>query len=337
MQILERRFLLQDLHPSADSFVEEVLIGLQQTRKTIPCKFFYDELGAGLFDQICELDEYYITRTELALMSEHGQEMAEMLGPCCALIEYGSGSSTKTRLLLDHLANPAAYIPIDISRQQLIQSAADLAHTYEGLRLIPVCADYTQCFDLPPCGRNVERKAVYFPGSTIGNFHPDEAAAFLSRIAGVCGPGGGLLIGVDLKKSSETLEAAYNDSRGVTAAFNLNILVRINRELGANFDVDRFSHIAFFNEELGRIEMHLVSLTDQRVLIAGAEIAFRQGETIHTENSYKYSLAEFRKLAALGGFDVVKTWTDPQGLLSVQYLTALPPGGIDRNHVAAAL
>ncbi|HVF11165.1 MAG TPA: L-histidine N(alpha)-methyltransferase, partial [Abditibacteriaceae bacterium] len=247
-----------DFEPQADCFREEVLHGLQQPQKELPCKYFYDERGSHLFDQICRLEEYYPTRTELAIMQEHAGAMAQLLGRGCLLIEYGSGSSLKTRVLLDHLAAPAAYVPIDISRAHLMRSAGRLAAAYPGLKVLPVCADYTTDFTLPTCHRPIARKAVYFPGSTIGNFDPTQAQNFLCHIAEICGVGGGLLIGIDLKKDACILEPAYNDARGVTAAFNLNLLRRINRELGADFQLDRFQHYAFYNEELGRIEMHLV-------------------------------------------------------------------------------
>ena len=219
-------------------FFEEALAGLQQSQKTLPCKYFYDLRGSQLFDQICDLPEYYPTRTEAAIMADHIAEMASVFGPNSLLIEYGSGSSTKTRILLDHLPGLAGYVPMDISREHLHQTADSLALAYPNLEILPLCADYTQKFELPEATRDVKSRVVYFPGSTIGNFHRAEAAAFLCRIADVCGPGGGLLIGVDLRKSPQILELAYNDAQGVTAAFNLNLLSRMNSELGADFDLE---------------------------------------------------------------------------------------------------
>ncbi|HEY3268475.1 MAG TPA: L-histidine N(alpha)-methyltransferase [Armatimonadota bacterium] len=313
---------LLDFHPAADRLRDDVLNGLSATPKTLPSKYFYDAAGSRLFDAICRLNEYYPTRTETAIMESRAAEMAECIGPGAVLVEYGSGSSTKTRILLDRLPDLAAYVPLDISRDHLRRSADRLAGEYPGLPVHPVCADYTAPFRLPAFEQANARWAVYFPGSTIGNFHPNEAIPFLRRVASVVGPGGGLLIGVDLKKDTRVLEAAYNDRRGVTAAFNLNLLHRINRELGANFNPDQFQHYAFYNEGRGRIEMHLFSLADQTVRLNGTELAFEADETILTEVSYKYSLDDFARLAADAGFTVQKVWTDPACLFSVQYLAA---------------
>jgi len=311
--------VLFDSRPKSDGFRDEVLRGLRQQQKEIPSKYFYDERGSRLFDRICELEDYYPTRTEAAIMREHVAEMAELLGPSCLLIEYGSGSSTKTRILLDHLREPAAYVPVDISCEHLLRAAADLRQVYPGLRVLPVCADYTAHFELPDRDGAVARTAVYFPGSTVGNFHPEQAREFLRHVVDVAGPGGALLIGVDLKKDPRILERAYNDREGVTAAFNLNMLARINRELGAEFDLDAFRHHAFYNEDHGRIEMHLVSLRAQTVRVGNVAIAFREGETIFTESSYKYDRDEFAQLAGRVGWTVERVWTDAQGLFSVQY------------------
>ena len=303
--------------PTTDTFLDEVKAGLAQPQKAIPSKYFYDQRGSALFDQITELDAYYPTRTETAIMERHIGGMAEQIGKSALLVEYGSGSSTKTRILLDHL-DLAAYVPIDISCEHLFRTSDGLAEAYPGLDILPVCADYTSAFALPDV--RAARTVVYFPGSTIGNFQPDEAEAFLRRIADVCGTGGGLLIGVDLKKDRATLEAAYDDSEGITAEFNLNVLRRINLELGADFDLDAFAHRAVYNAEKGRIEMYLVSRRDQQVLLDGTSVAFQEGETIHTENSYKYSLADFARLAARAGFAVEQVWTDEAERFSVQYL-----------------
>ena len=312
---------LHDFEPRLDSFHDEVVAGLTQDAKTLPCKFFYDERGSQLFDAICDLPEYYPTRTEMAIMRESVSEMVALLGPGCRLVEYGSGSSLKTRVLLDHAPDLASYVPVDISREHLRKSASALASAYPALEVLPVCADYTQPFALPSGRRPVQHSVVYFPGSTVGNFHPRQAQDFLTRIAALCGAGGGLLIGVDLKKSSAILEPAYNDAQGVTAAFNLNLLTRINRELGADFDLAHWRHQARYNPVQGRIEMHLVSQADQQAHIGDVTIRFHAGETIHTECSYKYSLSDFDCLAQRSGWNVQRVWTDPQQLFSVQYLT----------------
>lgn len=319
-----RRLRLTDCAPELGSFREEVLQGLQKAQKELPSKFFYDARGSQLFEQIGALDEYYLTRTELGIMRDHADQMAQLLGPQCLLVEYGSGSSTKTRLLLDHLRQPAAYVPIDISKEPLIQAATALAAAYADLEVLPVCADYTTDFELPVPTAPAARRVVYYPGSTIGNFDREPARRFLRRIAGVCGPGGGgLLIGVDLRKDPVKLHHAYNDWEGVTAAFNLNLLVRINRELGADFQPDRFRHYAFYNPREGRVEMHLVSLVNQTVHVGEAAFSFAIGESIWTESSYKYHLDEFADMAGAVGFAVAQVWTDPQGLFSVQYLTVV--------------
>jgi dimethylhistidine N-methyltransferase len=304
-----------------DDFRSQVLDGLRRGDKRLPCKFFYDRRGSQLFDRICDLPEYYLTRTELSILRRHAGEMAAELGQECLLVEYGSGSSIKTRLLLDHAQHLAGYVPLDISHEHLLEAATRIAQAYPTLRVLPVCADYTRPFDLPHCD-GAGRTVVYFPGSTIGNFEPDDARAFLRAAARRTGPGGGMLIGVDLKKDPALLHAAYNDAAGVTAAFNLNVLARINRELAGTFDPDRFAHYAFYNPRPGRIEMHLIARTDQTASVAGDQITFREGETIFTESSYKYTLPEFRSLAAAGGWTVERVWTDDDQLFSVQYLRA---------------
>jgi dimethylhistidine N-methyltransferase len=296
-----------------------VLQGLQDARKELPSKYFYDDIGSQLFEQICELDEYYLTRTELAIMQAHMQEIAALLGPHCLLIEYGSGNSTKVCMLLDALQEPAGYVPIDIAKEQLLRSVAALATAYPTLEMLPVCADYTSDFALPSPAKPVSQRIAYFPGSTIGNFDREPAKRFLQRIAKVC-RGGGLLIGVDLKKDFNILHRAYNDSQGVTAQFNKHLLVRINQELDADFQLNQFGHYAFYNPGQSRIEMHLVSLKNQTVRIGESEISFKLGESIWTESSYKYTLEEFAQLAATAGFTVERVWTDPRQLFSVQYL-----------------
>jgi dimethylhistidine N-methyltransferase len=309
-QLLESALL--DQEPSSESFLDEVLLGLQQSPKSLPCKYFYDERGSRLFDKICDLDEYYLTRTELAIMDAFAPQMAEQIGPGVMLVEYGSGSSVKTRLLLDHLCNVAAYVPVDISRKHLQQTCRNLARSYPALEVLPVCADFTIDFDLPMPRCEPTHCAVYFPGSTIGNFEPHEAEKLLSRIAPLCGAGGGLLIGVDLQKARDPLEAAYNDAEGVTAEFNLNLLRRINRELDGNFDLTRFRHLANYNAGLGRIEIYLQSLHDQVVTVAGSAFRLNVDELICTEHSHKYTVDGFAQMAAKAGLTLRKQWTDDE-------------------------
>jgi L-histidine Nalpha-methyltransferase len=312
--------LLLDGGVPPNQFRADVLRGLSARAKEIPSKYFYDEAGSKLFDRICELEEYYPTRTELAIMRQHAGEMAALVGPGCLLAEYGSGSSVKSRLLLDRLEAPAAYVPIDISREHLLESAAALARDYPHLEVLPVCADFTRPFDLPATARRPWRRVVYFPGSTIGNFTPDEAVKLLRRTARLGGPGSGLLLGVDMKKEPQVLHAAYNDARGVTAAFNRNLLVRINRELGADFQPEQFWHHACYNPTEGRVEMHLVSRQGQRVRVAGEVFALAEGESIRTEYSYKFGPTDLRRLAAASGYEVRGAWTDGGRYFSVLYL-----------------
>jgi dimethylhistidine N-methyltransferase len=311
---------LHDLEPSVDAFLGELLLGLSRHPKSIAPKFFYDEIGCQLFDEICCLDEYYVTRTEMRILQERIAEICALFGPECRLIEFGSGSNAKTRILLDHLLAPAAYVPVDISRAHLLQCSARIARSYPELCITPVCADFTTAFALPamPCG--VRRTVAFFPGSTIGNLEQAEAENFLRRIAIHCGAGSGLLIGVDMKKDRLTLERAYNDARGVTARFNLNLLARINRAFDAGIRSDQFQHHAFYNEEFGRIEMHLVSLVEQTMQLNGSTFFLEEGEHIVTEHSYKYSVDEFARLAARSGWAVKSLWTDAANLFSVQYL-----------------
>ena len=319
-----------DLHPTPASFRDEVLRGLASRPRSIPPKFFYDEEGSRLFQEICELPEYYLTRTEIGILRAHAGEMAEHIGLGRLLIEFGSGSSEKVRLLLGAL-RPAAYMPLDISREHLWSASRTLAAEYPDVAVHAVCTDYTQDMALPydspdnAAGDQIGlRKLAFFPGSSVGNFDPEGALAFMHRVSRLVQPDGGLLIGVDLKKDPRLLHAAYNDAQGVTAAFNLNLLARMNRELEADFDLASFRHRAFYDEGLGRIEMHLVSLRDQTVTVAGEQFHFEPGEGIHTENSYKYGLEEFQALAAQAGFRPVKVWTDPARLFSVHYLGVNP-------------
>jgi dimethylhistidine N-methyltransferase len=320
-RIETRPLRLHDFEPQADDFCAQVIAGLRRPQKQLPCKFFYDREGSMLFDQICQLEEYYPTRTELAIMRENIDEMCAMLGSRCMLVEYGSGSSLKTRILLKHLCDVAAYVPIDISRTHLLHASRKLARRF-AIEVLPVCADYTADFELPTPESDVESTVVYFPGSTIGNFEPSAARDFLRAARMRAGAGSGMLIGVDLKKDPQRLHAAYNDAKGVTAKFNLNLLARINREADGDFDLSQFAHYAYYNPTAGRIEMHLQSLREQVARVGDTAYHFRDGETIFTESSYKYTLDEFSKLANESGYHVQQVWTDPQNLFSVQYLTS---------------
>jgi len=306
---------------AVDAMRDDVLAGLGRAdRKELPCKYFYDEPGSALFEEICTLEEYYPTRSELAIMQEHVSAMARAIGPRALLVELGAGSGLKTRILLRALDRPAAYVPIDISEAHLRQTAGALEDEFPELEVLPVAADYTRSLEIPAPSSAVARTVVYFPGSTVGNLHHGEAEAFLGRIREWCGPDGGLLIGVDRKKDRTVLERAYDDSRGVTAAFNLNLLRRLNAELGADFDLERFRHRAVYNETAGRIEMHLVSEKAQEVRIAGTTIAFDRGETVLTECSYKYHPEEFTALAGRAGFSPGPVWTDARRWFCVFYL-----------------
>lgn len=315
----ERAFELFDRHPAAEDLLAQAASGLVAREKTLPCKLLYDEAGSRLFEEICELPEYYPTRTEIGILRGAAVEIASLVGPRCALVELGSGSSAKTRILLDHLVEPA-YVPVDIARTQLEEAVEGLVLEYPDVEYLPVCQDYTRELWIPPAARARTRRVAFFPGSTIGNFEPEEAEAFLRRIAAACGPGGALLIGVDLRKDRGVLERAYDDSEGVTAAFNLNLLRRLNRECGTDFDLSAFRHRARYDEVHGRIEMHLVSQRAQVIRLGNDEIEFREGEHITTEHSYKYDLAEFGRLASRAGFRPERVWTDPAERFSVHYL-----------------
>ncbi len=313
---------LHDYHPRTAEMREEILDGLRAQQKTLPCKYFYDDRGSRLFDVICELPEYYLTRTELGIMEVSATDMAASLGARVRLVEPGSGSSLKTRLLLDHLVRPSAYVPVDISRAHLVTTADCLNQVYPELEVLPVCADFSQSFAIPAPRRTAQRTVIYFPGSTIGNFEPAAAMELLKRLRRLAGPNGALLIGVDLRKDEAVLQRAYSDTAGVTAEFNLNILRRINRELHADFNLNGFRHRAVYNSAAGRIEMHLVSCDNQLVRLAGDSFSFLEDEAIVTEYSYKHTLAGFKVLAAKAGLQVEKVWTDDRRWFSVQYLTA---------------
>ena len=311
-----------DLMPETEDFLTAVLDGLSKPQKELPCKFFYDERGSRLFDQICELEEYYPTRAEIKILEDRLGEIAGLVGRGAHLVELGSGASIKIRTLLNALPDLAQYTAVDISREFLLQSCETLAADYPDLDVAAVCADYTKEFRLPePENHQSSRTVAFFPGSTIGNFTPGDAESFLARLAELLGSGGGLLIGIDLKKDIQVLQAAYNDANGVTADFNLNLLSRVNRELDGNFDMDGFMHDALYLDDPGRIEMRLTSKREQSVSIAGKTFEFAENEHIHTENSHKFSLEEFRKLCKNAGYIPVASWTDSNSLFSVHYFT----------------
>ncbi|MGI9553803.1 MAG: L-histidine N(alpha)-methyltransferase [Thermodesulfobacteriota bacterium] len=292
-----------------DGILNEVIKSLSKDQKELPCKLFYNDKGSELFEEISELDEYYLTRTEISILNDNIEEISEYIGKDVIVVELGSGSSRKIRILLDNLKNIVAYVPVDISKNFLIESAERLAREYNDLRIIPLVADYTRPFTFPEIDLDFNRMVLYYPGSTIGNFDPDKAVKFLKNLSKHFGKKSGLLIGFDLKKDSSIIERAYNDGQGVTASFNLNILNNINNTLGADFDLDKWKHKAFYNKDKGRIEMHLMSLEDQEVRLNGTNINFRKNETIHTENSYKFSVEEFEGL--VGNFYSLKNyWTD---------------------------
>lgn len=306
--------------PDVSDRVSGLINGLNKTPKELHPKYFYDERGSQLFDQICELPEYYPTRTEQEILDTHIEAIICRMGNNALLVEYGSGSSLKTRTLLDHLPDLAGYAPIDISTDHLLSSVKDLAIRYPYLDIIPIAADYESSFTIPMPYKPVGQVVAFFPGSTIGNFHPNHAIDFLRSIRAACGPESHLLIGVDLQKDPQVLHDAYNDSAGITAAFNLNMLAHLNREFNANFELEQFRHQAVYNKIHHRIEMQLISQTNQTVWISGVPIQFVAGEAIWTESSYKYTLASFAFLAAQAGYEVAEVWTDPQDHFSVQYL-----------------
>jgi dimethylhistidine N-methyltransferase len=306
-----------------ENFRDEMLAGLSKSPRQLPYKYFYDARGAELFQQICELPEYYVTRTEIEILRLHGADMAKALGPQIELIGLGTGAGTKTRILLEELHNPAVYLPIDISKEQLEKSSARFREMFPALQVLPVCADYLEPFELPLPRRLSSRSVIYFPGSTIGNFEPEMASEFLARLVELVGDGGGLLIGVDLQKDRDVLERAYNDRAGVTAEFNKNLLVRINHELGADFDLKHWQHHAIYNSTEGRIEIYLISVNEQTVHVGDREFQFRAGEEILTEYSYKHTIAGFIELARQAGFHFEQVWTDAARWFGVFYFTVL--------------
>ena len=317
---MEQKTSVLNFEPSLKAFREDVLQGMRVRPRSLPCKYFYDERGSQLFDAICELDEYYLTRAELAIMRENAAEIAKQIGPAAMLVEYGSGSSIKTRLLLQQMAQPAAYVPVDISREHLQSVANELNEAFPRIEVLPVCADFTKPFELPRSQQALTHNVVYFPGSTIGNFQPAQARALLSRIAPLCGTGGGLIIGIDLKKDIATIEAAYDDMDGVTADFNLNLLERINRQLDGDFDLDQFEHSANYSVEHGRVEISVISQRQQVVTVADEPFHISAGESIRTEYSHKYTVEEFSLTARGVGLVLKQHWTDSDELFAVLHL-----------------
>jgi dimethylhistidine N-methyltransferase len=307
--------------PPDNALLQVVQRGLRSQPKRLPSWLFYDEQGSALFEQICEQPEYYLTRTEITLLNEHAGDIAQVLGPDVRLVEYGSGHAIKTRLLLEHLATPVAWVPIELSTDPLRRGMERMAELFPQLPIQPLAVDFTRPLRLPVPPRAPRRTVVYFPGSTIGNFEEREAAQLLRKMRGEMGDNGGILVGVDLKKDRATIEAAYNDRAGVTAAFTLNMLTRLNRELGCNFELSAFRHRARYNAMAGRIETHIVSLREQRVRVGRLQVLFREDEAMLVEYSCKYSLEDFATLAATAGLAVQRVWFDPETMFSVQYLT----------------
>jgi len=314
---------LLDYKPGIGDFRREILSGLAQEQKVTPPKYFYDDKGSSLFESICMLDEYYIPRTEVSIMETNIDEICAFLGRNVQLIEYGCGNCSKTQILIDSMPALATYVPIDISREQLLTVTRRMALNHRGLDIVPVCADYTSDFRLPVSRYASSRAVVYFPGSSFGNFHPREGRRFLDQVAKVCGLGGGLLIGLDLKKDPAVLHRAYNDRDHVTANFNLNLLERINRELDGDFRLEQFEHYAFYNPKKGRVEMHLISLKEQAAHVGNAVFSFARGESIWTESSYKFTPDQFARISAESGFKMEHVWTDDQQWFGVFYLVRI--------------
>ena len=301
-------------------FLNDVIEGLSQNPKTLKPKYFYDNRGSQLFTEICTTPEYYPTRTEIKILNQNAEDIASQIGDNTALIEYGSGALEKIKILLNFLNEPVGLIPVDISEDQLFASAKNLENLYPDLEILPVAADFTKPIPIPGFSHPPKKHVAFFPGSTIGNFEPDLAIQFLEGVTKTIGLDGLLLIGFDLKKDIETLLAAYDDQRGITSSFNKNLLSRINDELGGNFNLDSFEHVARYNENKGRIEMHLKSTTEQTVSINKELFEFLEGETIHTENCYKFTKESFTAMSSKAGLYPVKTWTDDQNLFAVMLL-----------------
>jgi dimethylhistidine N-methyltransferase len=317
MVALARKSNLQP-RTEASAFEADILAGLSATPKHVQAKYFYDATGSLLFEKITEAPEYYPTRSEMEILRDQAGDIAKLIPEGAALVEFGSGSSKKARIVLSAAPKLAAYVPVDICGEMIEQEALELRPDFPGLKVLPVTADITLPFKLPAEAKAASTRVGFFPGSTIGNFEPHEAAAFLRNAANILGAGATMIIGADLIKSAEILNAAYNDKAGVTAKFNLNLLVRINRELGGTFKLNTFEHHAFYNRERHRIEMHLASLKRQKVKVAGETIEFRAGETIHTENSYKYSVESLGALARGVGWETAGVWTDAKKYFSIQ-------------------
>jgi dimethylhistidine N-methyltransferase len=313
------RIQTQNICPS--TFAADVLDGLSTTPKRIPAKYFYDAVGLQLFERITEQPEYYPTRCEMQVLRTHAAEIGNWISEDAAVVEFGSGSNKKARLLLGEAPKLTAYVPVDICGEVLEREAVELRTDFPALKVLPVTADFCYPFELPSEAKAAPIRVGFFPGSTIGNFEPHEAAAFLHNAARMLGPKAKLIIGVDLIKPVEVLNAAYNDAAGVTRQFNLNLLARINRELDGTFNLEAFEHHAFYNRERNRIEMHLASLKQQKVKVSGESIEFRAGETIHTENSYKYSVESFQMLARGVGWSPARVWTDERHYFSIQTFT----------------
>lgn len=311
---------LHDHTPTSAEFAADVHAGLSRTPKRLPSKYFYDARGSALFERICEQPEYYLTRTELAILDAHLPDIAAALGPRVRLVEYGSGAGIKTRRLLDALDDPVAYVPVEISREPLLASVAELAVTFPRIEMLPVCADFTRPLALPTPRRAPARTVVFFPGSTLGNFDHESAVELLRQMRRTIGEGGAALVGIDLKKDRATLEAAYNDAAGVTAEFTLNLLARINRELDGDFDPARFGHRARYNPLAGRIETHIVSRADQSVRVDGRNYRFGRDEAMLVEYSCKYSLPDLAKLAGQAGLRVARHWSDADARFAIVLL-----------------
>lgn len=317
---------MSEARPSMDderaSFLADIVQGLSRAEKSLPCKWLYDKRGSQLFDAICDLDVYYPTRTEIAITRNHAGEIAELAGPAARLVELGSGSSVKTRILLDHLARLHAYVPVDISEEHLRSSCEALAREYPSIRIAPLAADYQRRLSLPASSEGANATIVYFPGSTIGNFEPDAATRFLQRMGDIAGRRGGVLIGTDLVKDVAVLEAAYDDPQGITAEFNLNLLRRMQDELGAELDRSRFRHRAFYEPRERRIVMQLVSMGKNQIRVAGRSFTLEDGEPVTTEHSYKYEPEGFAKMAEGAGLRVRRLFRDPKGWFGLHWLTA---------------
>ncbi len=321
MRRLQVKF--HDFSPVERGFEEAVLDGFKGHAKAIPCQYLYDVAGSALFDKICLTPEYYPTRTEVDILESNADFIAEQMGPGVQIIELGSGASLKVRRLLKRLSEPKGYVPVDVSREHLMHAAEDFSHSHPNIPVTAICADYTSSSWLSALdGLPYTKRVAFFPGSSIGNFEPIDAIQLMRHVRGLVGRGGDFLIGVDLKKDTSVLGAAYNDSTGVTAAFNLNLLERMNRELSGDFDLRRFRHEAIYNEDRGRIEIYIQSLISQLVHIAGRGFRLAAGERIHTEYSYKYTVPEFQALANTAGFSSTRTWTDSDKYFSVHYLRA---------------